>query len=138
MLTATTYRTQSATTTGLNLGTRTFAAAANVVNVALTLRLAQDAPHRSMRLKRHGMKDSRDPSIRDIASFIPGSPRCSVPFGAMPGVEVWAEWPPVVGDVIVPVVPSGPRRPADAQPAPVPVRTAQPSTRPAARCAAGG
>lgn len=138
LTTATTYRTNSATTTGLNLGTRTFAVQANAVNVAITLRLALDASHLSMRLKRHGMKDSRDPSIRDIASFISGSPRCSAPFGTTPRVEVWAEWPPVVGDVIVPVVPSGPRRPAAAEPALAVALAAWPSTRPAAKRAAGG
>lgn len=133
MLTATPHRTNSATTTGLNLGTRTLAATANAVNVAIPLRSVLDRSHQHMRNQRHGMRDMHGPSITDCRTRIPGSPRCSVPFGMVPGIEVWAEWPPVVGDV-VPSEPAGSRRPAAAKPA----KAARPSTRPAARFAAGG
>lgn len=148
MLTATTYRTLSATTTGLNLGTRTLAAKAGAVNVAITLRNALDQSHQRMRSQRFGMRDDGIPFITDCRP-ISSSPRWPASHGPVPGVEVLADLPPEVTDVVVidglvvPVgrpgaVVGGKRRYPAARWAKAAAAAARPSTRPAARFAAGG
>jgi hypothetical protein len=146
MLTATTYRTPSATTTGLNLGTRTLAAQANVVNVANPLRSALDQSHQRMCFQRFGM---RGYSLLECIPIIPSLPRWPASFGGRPGVEGFADSPPEAREVIVvdglavPVVRPGDlvrgkRRHAAAKAARPAAAAARPSTRPAALIAAGG
>jgi hypothetical protein len=149
MLNATTYRTLSATTTGLNLGTRTLAAKAGAVNVAITLRTALDQSHQRMRSQRFGMRDHGIPFITDCLAIIPSSPRWPASSQAAPGVEVLADLPPEVQDVVVVdglVVPVGRpgvvvvkrRYPAAKTAKAAAVAAARPSTCPAARFVAGG
>lgn len=148
MLTATTYRTLSATTTGLNLGTRTLAAKAGAVHVAITLRAALDQSHQRMRSQRFAMGDDSIPFITDCLP-VSSSPRWPASCGPVPGVEVLADLPPEVVEVavsdglIVPVgrpgvLVGGQRRAAKWAKVAAAAAAARPSTRPAALFAAGG
>lgn len=143
-----TYRTLSATTNGLNLGTRTLAAKAGAINVATTLRLALDPQRKHQDSLRFGVRPSFDPAIMGIdpMAMIPSSPGWPVRYPVGQRVEVLVESPPVCSAVVDgPVVPIGrlggrakSRRLAAPGAAKAATAAAGTSTCPVARCATGG